>query len=172
LGGPSTSQFFQENAASFPSSPAVPWDDDGTVTVAGYSLMTTLAESVVSTMNLKLTTGWLSNVEASSESTGLDGPVSNVNTVSTPAVVQFTPVGYYSDGSQHPMLNTSFQGASGTWTSSNPLVMYVNQKGLAWAISTGTARITYTARNGIAFSPWVMYVYIDGEAGTVPPCCS
>jgi hypothetical protein len=172
LGGPSTSQFFQENAASFPSSPAVPWDDDGTVTVAGYSLMTNLAESVVSTMNLKLVSGWLSNVEASSESTGLDGPVSNVNTVSTPAVVQFTPVGYYSDGSQHPMLNTSFQGASGTWASSNPLVMYVNQKGLAWAISSGTASITYTAPNGVAFSRWVMYVGIGGEAGTVPPCCS
>jgi hypothetical protein len=172
LGGASSSQFFQENAASFPASPAVPWDDDGTVTVAGYSLMTPLAESVVNTMNLKLVTGWLSNVEASSESTGDNGPVSNVNTVSTPAVVQFTPVGYYSDGSQHPMLNTSFQGASGTWASSNPLVMYVNQKGLAWAISAGTTSITYTAPNGVAFSRWVMYVGIGGEAGTVPPCCS
>jgi hypothetical protein len=172
LGGASTSQFFQENPAAFPATPVVPWDDDGTVTVAGYSLMTNLAESVVNTTNLKLESGWLSNLEAPSESTGDMGPVSNVNTVTTPAVVQFTPVGYYSDGSQHPMLNTSFQGASGTWASSNPLVMYVNQKGLAWAISAGTASITYTAPNGVQFSRWVMYIGTSGEDGTVPPCCS
>jgi hypothetical protein len=171
LGGAYSSQFFQENAASFPASPGLPWDDDGTVTPAGYSLMTSLAESVVSTANLKLVSGWLSNVEAPSESTGY-GPVSNVNTVTTPAVVQFTPVGYYSDGSQHPMLNTSFHGASGTWASSNPLVMYVNQKGLAWAISAGTASITYTAPNGVQFSRWVMYIGTEGEGGPVPPCCS
>jgi hypothetical protein len=172
LGGPATGQYFQENTASFPSSPGLPFDDDGTVTPAGYALMTNLAESVIDTTNLKLVTGWLSDVEAPNESTGLNGPVPNVNTVTTPAVVQFTPVGYYSDGSQHPMLNTTFQGGSGTWASSNPLVMYVNQKGLAWAISAGTASITYTAPNGVAFSRWVMYIGTSGEAGTVPPCCS
>jgi hypothetical protein len=74
------------------------------------------------------------------------------------SVVQFTPIGLYSDGSQHPLLNTSFEGSGGTWTSSNPLVMYVNQAGLSWADSQGTAIIHYTARNGVNFSEWIMYI--------------
>jgi len=172
LGGV-VSNSFQENPGAFPASPVVPWDDDGTVTPAGYSLMTQLAESVINTMNLKLVTGWLSDIEQPNNQIEVGpGPVANVNTVNTPAVVKFTPVGYYSDGSQHPMLNTTFQGSSGTWTSSNPLVMYVNQKGLAWAISQGTARISYTSPTGVVFSPWVMYVNAIGEAGSVPPCCT
>ena len=56
------------------------------------------------------------------------------------------------------MLNTNFAGASGTWTSSNPAVMYVSQTGLAWALSQGTTTIKYTAPNGALFAPWVMNV--------------
>jgi hypothetical protein len=122
----------------------------------GYALMTQLAESVVDTMNLKLLTGWLSDVELPNET--LDGSGINVNTVSTPGVVQFTPIGYYSDGSTHPMLNTNMQYATGTWTSSNPEVMYINQQGLAYALSGGTTVIKYTPPSGAAFSEWVMYV--------------
>jgi uncharacterized protein YjdB len=50
------------------------------------------------------------------------------------------------------------QGSTGTWTSSNPVVMYVNQHGLAWALSNGTTIIRYTSPNGVAFSKWIMYV--------------
>jgi len=72
--------------------------------------------------------------------------------------MQFTPIGYYSDGSQHPQLNTHIKGSSGTWTSSNPLVMFVNQQGLAEGNSPGTAIIRYTSPTDAAFSEWVMYV--------------
>jgi hypothetical protein len=123
---------------------------------AGYQAMTLLAETAIATENITLQSGWLSDetlVDAEDQP-----PTSNVNTVSLPGVVQFTPVGYYSDGSEHNMINTNAQDATGTWASSDPTVMNVNQKGLAWALSPGTTSITYTAPNGVAFSRWVMYV--------------
>jgi hypothetical protein len=134
---------------------------------AGYSMMTQMAESVINTMSLSLVTGWLSDVQQYNDNlvftSGTASPT-NVNTVLPGSVVRFTPVGYYSDGSQHPMVNTSFLGSSGTWSSSNPMVMYVNQQGVTWAVSQGTATIRYTAPNGLAFSPWVMHV----GAGSAP----
>jgi uncharacterized protein YjdB len=72
--------------------------------------------------------------------------------------LQFTPIGQYSDGSTHPQLNTSFAGASGTWTSSNPQVMSMSQTGRAASLTPGTAIIKYTAPNGVQFSEWIMYV--------------
>jgi hypothetical protein len=36
--------------------------------------------------------------------------------------------------------------------------MYVSQTGLAWAITSGTAIITYTSPTGVKFSEWIMYV--------------
>jgi hypothetical protein len=136
------------------------------VTTTGYAVMTQMAETTINTMNLTLRTGWLSNVQQFQEyepgsGNGSDGPganAPNVNTVEPGAIVQFTPVGYYSDGSQHPLLNTTFQGSSGTWTFSNPLVMYINQAGLSWATSAGTAIIRYTSPSGVPFSEWIMYV--------------
>jgi GDSL-like Lipase/Acylhydrolase family len=123
---------------------------------AGYAQMTQLAETAIATVNLTLKSGWLSDV-GQGESLGGGGQI-NVNTVGTPNTVQFTPIGYYSDGSQHPLINTNMQDATGTWTSSNPVVMNVNQQGLAWALSNGTTIIRYTSPTGVAFSEWVMYV--------------
>jgi hypothetical protein len=134
-----------------------PYDYPLVVSASGYAMMTQMAETAVASMNLTLRGGWLQNVEQYNDNED-NGPTRNVNTVSPGAVVQFTPVGYYSDGSQHLMLNTSFQGASGTWTSSDPLVMYVNQAGLAWANSQGTAIIRYTSPTGVSFSEWIMYI--------------
>lgn len=34
--------------------------------------------------------------------------------------------------------------------------MYVNQQGLAYALSAGTATITYTSPTGVKFSEWIM----------------
>jgi hypothetical protein len=123
---------------------------------AGYAAMTQLAEAAVATVNLTLKSGWLQDVELPTADfyTATD----NVNTVSPPAVVQFTPIGLYSDASQHPLLNTNVQGSTGTWTSSNPVVMNVNQQGLAWALSPGTTIIRYTSPTGVAFSEWIMYI--------------
>jgi hypothetical protein len=157
-GGPLIGPALPGSFAAYPDQ--VPWDDDFIVTPAGYNLMTQMAESAINTMNLKLVGGWLSDVEAPDENTSTYEPaipITNVNTVWPPSIVKFTPIGLYSDGSQHPILN-SFQGSSGTWTSSNPLVMTVNQLGVAWALSQGTTIIRYTSPNGIAFSEWVMYV--------------
>jgi hypothetical protein len=70
---------------------------------AGYAAMTQLAETAVATENLTLKSGWLQDVELPNETVG--GSQVNVNSVSPPAAVQFTPIGYYSDGSQHPLLN-------------------------------------------------------------------
>jgi hypothetical protein len=91
--------------------------------------MNQLAEAAVATVNLTLKSGWLQDVEISNET--VNGSPLNINTVSPPAVVQFTPIGLYSYGSQHPLLNTTINGSTGTWTSSNPVVMNVNQQGLA-----------------------------------------
>jgi hypothetical protein len=108
-----------------------------------------------------LEAGYLQNVEQYNDNvvftSGTAAPI-NVNTVYPGAVLQFTPVGLYSDGSYHSLLNIRFQGSSGTWTSSNPLVMYVNQRGVAWANSPGKTIIRYTPPNGAKFSEWVMYV--------------
>ena len=135
-------------------------DGDGVLpSTAGYAKMTQLAETIVATVNLTLKSGWLQDVEPPNETLDGGGVTGiNVNTVSPPAVVQFTPIGLYSDGSQHPLLNTDVQGSTGTWTSSNPVVMNVNQQGLAWALSQGTTIIRYTSPTGVAFSEWIMYV--------------
>jgi hypothetical protein len=129
-----------------------------TPSAAGYSVMTQIAETAINTWNLKLTGGWLSNVQQQNSNEGINAPTSNVNTVYPGAVLQFTPVGLYSDGSQQPLVNSNFQGSSGTWTSSNPLVMSVSQTGETWALSPGTAIIHYVTPSGVAFSEWIMYV--------------
>ena len=64
----------------------------------------------------------------------------------------------YSDGSQHPLLSAGFQGSNGTWPFSNPLVMSVNQQGLASATTWGTTIIRYTSPSGVNFSEWLKYI--------------
>ena len=140
-----------------------PYDYPLVVSASGYAMMTQMADTAVASMNVTLRAGWLQNVQQYNDNEDT-GPKSNVNAVYPGAVVQFTPVGYYSDNSHHLLLNTSFQGASGTWTSSNPLVMYVNQTGLAWANSEGTTTIRYTSPTGVSFSEWIMYV--DAPSGS------
>ncbi len=124
----------------------------------GYSVMTQMAETGINTLSLTLKSGWLQDVQ---QGNGNGNPVTatpNVNTVQPSAVVQFTPTGVYSDGSQQILLNPNFQGSNGSWTSSNPLVMYISPSGLAWALSQGTAIIRYTSPSGVNFSEWIMYV--------------
>jgi hypothetical protein len=137
---------------------AIPLDTPSVPTAAGYAVMTQMATGALDTMNLAIKSGYLQNVEADNENGGAYGYAPNVNSVGSNQVVQFTPQALYSDGVVRPILNSSFAGSSGTWTSSNPLVMYVNQKGLAWSLTGGTAAITYTSPNGVRFNKWVMYV--------------
>jgi hypothetical protein len=128
-------------------------------TAAGYALMTTLAETAIANEYLTLETGWLSNVAtAQSGLINAPDPSGQVNVCGQTCVIQFTPIGYYSDGSTHRQTNTTWNGNNGTWTSSNPLVVSVNQQGLANALTPGTATIKYTPANGVKFSSWVMTV--------------
>jgi hypothetical protein len=125
-------------------------------TTAGYALMTQMAEEAITAMIYTLKSGYLQNFQYPQPNEGDGGP--NVNSVAPNAALQFTPQGVFSDGSVHPMLNSNFAGATGTWTSSNPLVMYVSPKGAAVALSQGKATITYTSPNGVRFNGWTMYV--------------
>jgi lysophospholipase L1-like esterase len=127
---------------------------------AGYALMTQMAEATIHTIDLKLEGGYLQNVMQpnDNEEGSSTTPPGNVNGVGPAAVVQFTPVGYYNGGLAEPLTNTNFAGSNGTWASSNPLVMHINQQGLAWALSPGAAIITYTSPTGVKFSEWVMNI--------------
>jgi hypothetical protein len=128
---------------------------------AGYALMTTLAQTAIADQYLTLKSGWLSNVVAPAFDV-LPAGGTNLSTCAQTCVIQFTPVGVYSDGSTHPLLNTTWNGNNGTWTSSNPLVVAVNQQGLAYALTVGTATIKYTPANGVKINSWVMKIQ-DGS---------
>jgi hypothetical protein len=131
-------------------------------TVAGYALMTKMAEAVINTLGQTPGGGYLQNIELSNNPLNIAAPSSplltNVNTVSPGFVLQFTPYGSYNHGLLEPLINSNYVGSSGTWASNNPLVMYVNQTGVAWALTPGTAAITYTSPSGVKFSEWIMYV--------------
>jgi hypothetical protein len=136
-----------------------PATSDGALvpTSYGYSLMTSLAEQAITSLTATLEGGWLSDVEwANSYNATL--ATSDVNTVYPGAVLQFTPVGYYSNNTTQNLQNSNFGGSSGTWTSSNPQVMFVSQTGKVIALSPGTASIKYTPPGGPQFSQWIMYV--------------
>jgi acyl-CoA thioesterase I len=130
--------------------------------IAGFALMTEMAEAVINTWGQTPGGGYLQNIELSNHPLNIAAPSSplltSVNTVSPGFVLQFTPYGWYNNGLVEPFINSNYVGSSGTWASSNPLVMYVSQTGVAWALTPGTAAITYTAPSGVKFSEWVMYV--------------
>lgn len=134
-------------------------------TAAGYTLMTQMVATVINTLNLKLTGGYLQNAQQANSNLGVEAPSVNVNSVTAGAVLQFTPYGQYPGIPAQPLLNSSFAGSTGAWASSNPLVMYVSQTGLAWALSPGSANITYTSPTGVRFSEWSMTV-VAGPAGS------
>jgi len=118
--------------------------------------MTQIAQTAIANLTAKLKSGYLQDMTLVTPDNPY--PYANQNSVSTGQILQFTPVGQYSDGSTHPQLNSSFAGTSGTWTSSNPQAMYVSQTGQAIALTPGTAIIKYTSPNGVQFSEWIMYI--------------
>jgi hypothetical protein len=124
-------------------------------TAAGYQQMTALLENVLPTLGLQMGGGYLQNTVQVGDSVG----ITNQNTVGTGAFVHFSAVGWFNN---NPMLqqqiNTNLLGATGTWTSSNPLVLPVDQTGYGQALTAGTAIIRYTSLNNVAFSEWIMYV--------------
>jgi hypothetical protein len=137
---------------------ATPNTGKGTLPTAdGYNEMTTLVESVLGTINLKLGGGYLQNMGY------LSYPYAqlrtNENTIFTGSYFEFTAVGWYNDGSVHSLINPSLQGATGTWTSSNPMVLSIDQGGNVIGLVPGTSIVKYTSPAGVAFSEWIMYVW-------------
>jgi hypothetical protein len=139
-------------------------------TDAGYQFITQLAQTAIATYGLKIKSGYLSDVETINAYNGvLPQNPAQVNSVGTGARIQFTPVAQWSDGVSRPMLNTPYGGVLGTWWSTNPGVMTVNQQGLASAYNAGTATIWFKSASGATFSPWVMTVGAVNQYVTYPP---
>jgi hypothetical protein len=136
-------------------------------TAYGYQQMTALLENVLPTVGLQLGGGYLQNTY---QLTGGAPTFTNVNEATPSGYVTFTAVGWFNNNpTLQQQINTNFQGANGTWSSSNPLVMTINQQGGAVALTPGTTIIRYTSlpasagANGVAFSEWVMNVVPYGQ---------
>jgi hypothetical protein len=132
-------------------------------TAAAYALMTQMAEvAILNTLGQTPGGGYLQNVELTDRplNSSIPSPPlqSNVNTVGPGFQLQFTPYGWYNNGLVEPFVNGTYLGSTGTWGSSNPLVMNVSQTGEAWALTPGKANITYTSPTGVKFNLWTMTV--------------
>jgi hypothetical protein len=127
------------------------------ISPAGYALMTQMAQAAIATYGLTIKSGYLSNVNTIPAN--LYAPLtSQVNSVIEGEQITFTPLAKWSDGVVRPMLNQDYNGLKGTWTSSNPFVMTINEQGQATAYGAGKATISFRSASGVAFSPWVMTV--------------
>jgi lysophospholipase L1-like esterase len=115
--------------------------DGSTPSPAGYAAITPLLEIAIATLGLTLKSGYLANP-------------GNVQSVTEGSSIQLTAYGLYSDGIPRALLNTDFAGLIGTWSSSNPSVMYVGYNGEAFALSPGQATISLTTLGGVSFSSW------------------
>src|SRR6202034_707533 len=95
-----------------------------TLTKPGWDLITDMAETGIALASgVKLTGGYLQTVVLQIDA----GTTINGNTVEDANIVQFTPWGQYSDGSIHIINNADVNGHIGTFTSSNPLVVSIDQ---------------------------------------------
>jgi hypothetical protein len=143
-------------AISLSVQPTEPYHDS-VANAAGYALITQMAQIAIQTYGLTIKSGYLSNVVTSN---GLSDqpPESQVNNVPEGETVTFIPQAKWSDGVVRPMLNQDYNAVKGTWTSSNPAVMYVNQQGETFAYTAGTANISFRSASGVSFSPWTMTV--------------
>jgi hypothetical protein len=127
------------------------------ISPAGYALMTQMAQAAIATYGLTLKSGYLSNV-ITIPVAPYEPLTSQVNSVIEGEQITFTPQAKWSDGVVRPMLNQDYNGLKGTWTSSNPFVMTINQQGQATAYGAGKATISFRSASGVVFSPWVMTV--------------
>jgi hypothetical protein len=126
-------------------------------TATGYALMTQMAEVAIAEITgATIKGGYLQNQTL--PGTDVSDYRANVNTGSSSSQYQFTPAAVFTDGSTHPLQNSTVAGSSGTWTTSNPQAVFITQTGLATALGAGTSIIKYTAPNGVQFSEWIMYI--------------
>ncbi len=136
-------------------------------TDAGSQFMTQMAKTAIATYGLTIKGGYLSDVQAVNGLNDDEPPFApSVNSVAIGAGIQFIPQATWSDGKTRPMQNTPYGSVLGTWWSSNPKVVTVNQQGFAYAFTTGTATIWFKSASGATFSPWTLTV---GAAYPGPP---
>jgi hypothetical protein len=126
-------------------------------TATGYALMTQMAEfAIAETTGATIKGGYLQNQTL--PGTDVSDYPANVNTGTSSSQYQVTPVAVFTDGSTHPLQNSTVAGSRGTWTNSNPQAVFITQTGLATALGAGTSIIKYTAPHGVQFSEWIMYI--------------
>jgi hypothetical protein len=156
-GSGGTAQLFGLSGPFF--TPSVSEYSEYVPTPAGYAIMTMMAQTAFATLNAQPKSLYLQDtLLQGNECSGCSG-VPNVNTVSPGNTVQFYPVISYTNGvSVQAGFNSNFlTGSNGTWTSSNPLVGFVNQSGEFWAFNEGTTTVKFTLPNGV-WNEWIMYV--------------
>ena len=112
---------------------------------AGYAVMTQLVNSAISTLDLTLDSGYVTN------------PGSQ-HSVAEGGILQFTAYGFYSDGIPRAMLNPNFAGVTGTWSSDNTSALYVGYNGEAFALAPGAAVVEFTSSGGVRFASWAVTV--------------
>jgi hypothetical protein len=139
-------------------------------TDAGSQIMTQMALAAVATYGLTIKGGYLSDVQSVDGLNDDEAPlVPKVNVAAIGAGIQFTPQATWSDGITRPMTNLPYGGVLGTWVSSNPKVMTVNQQGFAIAYTPGTTSIRFTSASGHTFSPWTMTVFAPFPGPPIVP---
>jgi lysophospholipase L1-like esterase len=125
------------------------------LTPAGYQLLTSAAQTAITTATYTMGGGYLSNAASRPDEAN---PLPQQNLVPVGTTLQFTPQAWFNSGPTLPLLNADLNGRVGTWASSNPAVMVVDQDGLAFALGAGQAAITFQTNTGLNFSEWIMYV--------------
>ena len=119
--------------------------DGASPSSAGYAAITPLASIAIATLGLSMNSGYLASA-------------TNATTVTQGGSLAFTAYGLYSDGIPRPLLSTNYAGVAGTWSSSNPSVLYVGYNGEVQALSPGQATISFTALSGLSFTPTMVTV--------------
>lgn len=125
------------------------------LTGQGYQLLTNAAQDAIATATYTMGGGYLSDVALRPDE---NNPLPQQNTVPIGSTVQFTPQAWYNGGPTVALVNANLNGLVGTWTSSNPMVMAIDQDGLAFALAPGQSSISFRTNSGATFSPWTMYV--------------
>ena len=111
-----------------------------TLSPQAWSLMSDMAQTaIIQAEGYKLKGGYLQTVVYGGNSITdfKDYSTANANTVFDGGYVQFTPYGQYTDGSTHIMNNADINGHVGTWNSSSPTVVVIDQYGAGRGMDQG-----------------------------------
>ncbi len=119
--------------------------DGSSPSPAGYTAITELVEIAIATLNLSMNSGRVVHS-------------GNASTITQGQSLAFTAYGFYSDGIPRVLLNTNINGLIGTWSSSNPSVLYIGPNGEAYAYAPGESTINFTTLEGLPFTNSVLTV--------------